>query len=407
LLPGVALLPLVFVAVLAVNAFSAQSAGKPGQGSTSAPSPEVSNLAQEARKALDKGDTDTAVRDYEKLVKLAPAVSDYQLNLGIAYYNARQLADAAPAFQRALKLKPQLALARYYLEATWAETGRCQEALPGIRKDAAHIADADLKRAVETDGLKCAMSFDEEDAALDLLHMLRRDFPNDPEALYLTVHVYSDLSTRASQRLLNTDPKSYQVRELYAESLEEQQKWPEAEAEYRGILEMYPHLPGIHYRIGRLLLTQPKSSDTVEKAKHEFAEELKIDPRNAGAEYVLGELNRQAREFPEAIGHFRHATQLDPRLFDAYLGLAKSLAGAGQTADAIPPLEAAIKLQPENPTAHYQLAAAYRSVGRREDADKETAAYQRTATKARQDLQDIRSAVTGRKTPAQTETSPR
>lgn len=402
-MPQAARLALVLVTVLAVNAFSAQSAGKSGQGSTAAPSPEVSKLAREARAALDKGDTDAAVRDYEKLVKLAPAVADYRLDLGIAYYNARQAGAAASALQQALKLKPQLALARYYLEASWAEAGRCQEALPGIRKDAAHIADADLKRTVETDGLKCAMSLDEEDAALDFLHMLRRDFPNDADALYLTVHAYSDLSTRASQRLLNTDPKSYQVRELYAESLEEQQKWAEAEAEYRGILEIYPHQPGIHYRIGRLLLTQPKSSDTVEKAKHEFEEELKADPRNAGAEYVLGELDRQQREFPEAIEHFRHATQLDPRLFDAYLGLAKSLVGAGQTPDAIPPLEAAVKLQPENPTAHYQLAAVYRSVGRREDADKETAAYQRTATKARQDLQDIRSAVTGRKTPAQTE----
>ena len=50
-----------------------------------------------------------------------------------------------------------------------------------------------------------------------------------------------------------------------------------------------------------------------ENAKHEFQKELEIDPENAGAEYVLGELARQgtngmkpssiSREHPSWMRH--------------------------------------------------------------------------------------------------------
>ena len=39
-----------------------------------------------------------------------------------------------------------------------------------------------------------------------------------------------------------------------------QGKYDEAAAEYRKILEMNPLLPGIHYRLGRVLLAKPDPS---------------------------------------------------------------------------------------------------------------------------------------------------
>ena len=88
-----------------------------------------------------------------------------------------------------------------------------------------------------------------------------------------------------------------QVHELNGEALEMQGQWDQALDEYRRVLGMNPNLPGIHYRLGRLLLSKPRSSTTLSEAQHEFEEELKIDPANAGAEYILGELARQARQW--------------------------------------------------------------------------------------------------------------
>ena len=51
-----------------------------------------------------------------------------------------------------------------------------------------------------------------------------------------------------------------------------------------------------------------------EQAKKELQQELEIDPANAGAEYVLGELARQTNDFPEAVQHFTKATKYRPEL---------------------------------------------------------------------------------------------
>ena len=387
--------------LIAANGHATQAGGK-----VSPASPEVTGLARQAQSALHQGENETAVRDYEQLVKLAPTVADYHLNLGVAYYSSDRPFDAVQPLQQALKLKPALAQARFYLGASLAESGRCQEAMPLLLKDGPQTPDPQLKRTIEADGLRCAMALDQEDRALDFLRLLQRDFPKDPEVLYLTVHVYSDLSTRASQRLLVTAPSSYQVHLLNAEVLEMQEKWDDAEAEYRRVLAIDPHAAGIHFRIGRLLLTRPKTATTKTDAQREFEEELKTDPNNAAAEYVLGELARQARQFPEATEHFARAAKLDPTFADAFIGLGKSLVAAGRVPDAVAPLEAAVKLQPENPVGHYQLAFAYRRAGRSQDADRELVVYKQTQEQARKSLQDIRAAVTGRETPAQTADPP-
>ena len=155
-----------------------------------------------------------------------------------------------------------------------------------------------------------------------------------------------------------------------------------------------------------MLFRSPRTPTSLDEARHEFEEELKADPTNAGAEYVLGELARQARQWPAAIEHFSRASKLDPTFVDAFIGLGKSLVSAGRVPEAVRPLETATRLQPDNPVAHYQLAFAYRRAGRTDDADKELLAYRQANERARRALQDIRSAILGRTTPAQTEEPP-
>ena len=119
-----------------------------------------------------------------------------------------------------------------------------------------------------------------------------------------------------------TAPNSLEGHKLNAEALEAQGKWDAAEKEYRAILAQNPQAVGIHFLLGRLLLSKPEPSPAdAENAKHEFEQELRVDPSNAGAEYVLGEMARQAGQWPEAIQHFSKATELDAGFGDAFLGL--------------------------------------------------------------------------------------
>jgi len=264
-----------------------------------------------------------------------------------------------------------------------AKSGHCKEAFPLLKTTTLRTASKDLKRQAGFAAIRCAMTEYQPDVALEFLRFLNQEFSRDPDVLYLATHTYSDLSTRAAQELAMTAPNSYQAHKLNAESLEIQGKWDAAAKEYKLILEQNPRLPGIHFLLGRLLLSKPDPGPTAaEDAKKEFQQELEIDPSNAGAEYVLGELARQESQWPNAIAHFSRATQLDAGFGDAFLGLGASLLSARRFAEAIPPLETAVKLEPQNPGAHYNLAMAFSRAGRKQDADREFAVHRQMTQKS-------------------------
>ena len=259
-----------------------------------------------------------------------------------------------------------------------ARTGHCEEALPLLKKVGGQTTDRATQREAGFALVQCAMALDQRDAAVDALRSLSREFPQDPEVFYITVHTYSDISSRAAQQLATTAPDSPPAHQLLAESFEMQGKWDEAAGEYRAILKTHPQLPGIHFRLGRLLLSKPSPGPSVaDEARKEMEQELAIDPGNAGAEYVLGELARQSQQWDDAIGHFAQAAKLDVSFSDAYLGLGASLLQKKRFPEAVSPLETAVKLEPRNPDAHYNLAMAYSRVGRKQDAEKEFAVHRR------------------------------
>jgi len=261
-----------------------------------------------------------------------------------------------------------------------AESGQCNEALPLLKRAIRQTTNKDLQKRIGLVGLHCAMTHNEPYDSLTFLEVLSREFPRDPEVLYSLTHAFSDLSLMTSQQLAREAPFSYQVHLLNAEALELQGKWNEAVTEYKRILDINPLLPGIHAHLGRALLSEPQPTpETVAQAKKAFEDELEIDPRNASAEYVLGELAKNDNDLSAAIRHYARATTLDNGFAEAYLGLGTSLVSAKRFADAIPPLEKYEKLAPDSPTGHFQLALAYSGVGRKDDANREAALQRDTA----------------------------
>lgn len=260
-----------------------------------------------------------------------------------------------------------------------SEQGKCLEALPLLRKAVPLVKEKDVKRRVGLATVRCAMTLNKIDTALEAVRILNRDFPQDPEVLYVVTHAYSDLSTRASLELVRLAPSSPQARQLNAESLELQGKWDEAITEYRTILKDNPSLPGIHFRIGRAFLSKQETATTGQDAQKEFEEELRIDPNNAGAEYILGELAQHDQQWEQASDHFAKALKIQPTFSQAALGLGMAYVAAGKFQDAIPPLEKYVKLEPANPAGHYQLAVAYNRTGRKEDAAREAELQKKTS----------------------------
>jgi tetratricopeptide (TPR) repeat protein len=259
-----------------------------------------------------------------------------------------------------------------------ASKGRCREALAVLKKSA-HVGDKQLKYRVLMSTARCGMSLDQTQTAVEALLVLNREFPHDPDVLYSTTHLYSELASRAAQDLAATAPTSHQAQQLEAEAAESQENWDRAIAEYKSILQKEPKLAGIHYRIGRIFLS--KSPADAENAKTEFLEELKIEADNASAEFMLGEIARQAGQWEDAIGHFSRAAKLDEGFQEAYLALGMSLNSAGKFPDAIAPLKNYVKMQPGDPAGHYQLATAYARTGNKPEADREMALQREASAK--------------------------
>jgi tetratricopeptide (TPR) repeat protein len=260
-----------------------------------------------------------------------------------------------------------------------ASKGRCREALLLLKRARPQVTDKRLKYRAEMATARCAMSLDRTETAVEALLLLNREFPHDPDVLYSTTHFFSALASRAAQELAATAPESHQAEQLEAEAFESQENWDKAIAEYKRILEQDPKVAGIHYRLGRIFLS--KSPADTENATAEFEEELKIDPDNASAEFMLGEMARQTGQWEEAIGRFSRAAKLDAGFQEAYLALGMSLNSAGKFSDAIAPLRSYINMEPGDPAGHYQLATAYARTGHKPEAEREMALQREAAAK--------------------------
>jgi len=276
-----------------------------------------------------------------------------------------QTADPAAAVRQALSL---------------AESGRCTEALPVLKRNTQGLADKQLRYLAGFATVNCGMSVNDRAAVLNALVLLQRDFPDDPEVLYTATRIFSQFADSAAKDLAARFPKSPQVGRLNAEALESKQMWKEAVEAYRNLLVENPKVLGIHYRIAAILLDTSPGAEA--EAKKELEAELEINPKNASAVFALGEIARRAGAWDEAIRLFTRASQLDAGFLEAYHALGLSLNAAGKYAEAVAPLERYAKSLPDDPAGHYQLAIAYSRTGNKAAAERELKLHQETLAKA-------------------------
>lgn len=280
-----------------------------------------------------------------------------------------QQAKSSPAPQLVLSPEKVLSL---------AEQGHCRENISALKRAMSSQVDSTTKKEVGVVGVRCALAVDDRDSTLDFIRFLHNHFPLDPDVLFVVVHAYSDLSTRTAQDLGRTAPQSFAAHKLNAEALEMQGKWEPAQLEYEWMIQKEPSTPGIHFLLGRLLLSRPEAGpDAIERAKQEFLKEIQIDPNNAGAVYILGELDRRDQKWDEAILRYTQAVKIDPNLAEAYLGLGFCLVNLKKYEDAIPPLRTAERLMPANAEVHHSLGTALERSGHKDEAQKEFALHEK------------------------------
>ena len=85
----------------------------------------------------------------------------------------------------------------------------------------------------------------------------------------------------------------------------------------------------------------------------------------------------------QAVDLWKKVLASQPDHAEANYELGKELRNEGKAGESLSYLETAVRLKPQFEPAHYQLQAAYRAVGRSDDADREAKIYRALKEKSR------------------------
>jgi len=187
------------------------------------------------------------------------------------------------------------------------------------------------------------------------------------------------------KRLAEVAPASIWKHQAAAEAWESQGSYDLAISEYRQVLSLDPRRPGLHYRLGRVLLARGAATNSQEDtagALKEFSDELELDPTNANAAYELAETYRNSGEIEEAEKFFRLALQHYPDFDQANLGLAAVLLKQEKPATARELIQRAIAANPQDEVAWYRLAQVERILGNEPGQRRAFAEFQRLRQKS-------------------------
>src|SRR5713226_964435 len=293
-----------------------------------APAPAAKHPAIEshfaaAQQAQRDKDYAAAEREYQAVLALAPDFAEVHMNLGLVYQLQDRFSEAMTEFRRALKFKPGLAGANFFLGVDYCKLGE------GAR------ATSYLKAALQTESnrpdiwlwLATAQEISGElQAEVVTLHRALELQPKDVDLLYLLGHAYERLGKQEVAHLEQVAPGSSRSEQLLAESYATSNEWPSAVIHFQSALAASPNRAGLHAELGEVLLRAGK----VNRAIREFDEELRRDPDNLRALVRRGEARLIQENVEAALQDWEKAITIDVEQTERLLGLRE--AGFGDSA---------------------------------------------------------------------------
>jgi Tfp pilus assembly protein PilF len=329
-----------------------------------------------AAEFLKQNNPEQAIAEFKAIISLDPNNPDAQGNLGAVLFFQGNYPDAVSHLRTAVKSKPALSKTRALLGMAEKRTGDFSAARLDLEKAFPKLEEEKIKIESGMELIELYSGTGDLEKAATIVDALASLYPTNPQVLYTSYRIHSDLSAQAMLSLSIVAPKSALTHQMMAHELSKHGDTEAAINNYREALQIDPNSPGLHFELAELL-NSAGGQGSQEEAKKEYEAALAGNKLDEKSECRLGDIAYREGDMAQSQAHYSRAIELQPDDPDANIGLARVLMEMKQTQKAQTLLEHTIQLDPTIPLAHFRLSTIYRQEGKADDAKHEVEQYQK------------------------------
>ena len=347
--------------------------GAPSGQSRPATTSDFSTLSARAEAARDAGRLDEAAPLYRKALAVRPDWKEGWWALGTILYDQESHAAAARAFRRLLVLDPKngtahlmLALCEYQVERDASAMEHIQAAKKlGVQKD------GELPHVLSYHEAMLLLRGGRYERALEVLQPLVAAGV-DEENLHFGLGLCVLLMRPKDAPLEASPDREIVLRAGRAERHHLAKEFDAASVGYSTLVQEAPTFPNVHYAYGRFLV----ATGDLDRGVAQFLEEINSSPNHVRARMQIAAA-RYRVDSAAGIPFAAEVVKLEPGYpFGHYL-LGLLYFDVGDIGRAIPELEAAARMVPQEAQFQFTLGNAYARAGRKEAAARARAAFVR------------------------------
>ncbi len=275
-----------------------------------------------------------------------PSEAEWYLQLGDAWLARGEPAKAVAAYDRAVRLKPQMVRGLQWLAKGLKASGQSQRSGEA------------LQRAIQIDPsdggswYQFGVLASDQGRTGEAIERMQRAIALDPDlpGVYTTLAAIEagagqkDRASSAVQDALRIDPYDAAAWDLAGRALAEQSQFPEALYDFEKALRHRPDFGPYLYDQALTLA----SAGEFDRAQESAESAAKAAPSLPEPHVLLGRILARKRQLPEAAREYQEALRLRPDFAQARLDLASVLAAQGEMQQAVEQLREVAKGRDQN-----------------------------------------------------------